>query len=337
MRKTHVILAFIIVLACLMVGLTIYNVHLIGRARVELSKTVLRHPVSLGIAKHHLIAILPSYTDPFLSNIIQGIQEEADASQTAMQVFYYPSDTNTKGSYLPAEAFRYFEIAIRSAPDGLIMYFPAGEKVEQFIEKAERYRIPFVPVAMDVPPRPSRGFVSSDSFLLGKEGASVVIGLLGKDARLGIILPSGTPNSFTLTEEPFLKGAIFELEKRGKGRIVAVEREAVSILGSEEACSTMLQNHPEINAFLCTSARSTVGVAQVIIDRGLVGKILIIGADENAEISRLLEKGVVQATVVRDALEMGKAAVRTLEQIWAGTPPMGIIKINSNTKYGRTY
>ncbi|MCX7788202.1 MAG: substrate-binding domain-containing protein [Spirochaetes bacterium] len=335
MRKTRVILFFILVLAFLLFGITGYNVYVIGKAREELSRTVLKHPTTVRNAKRHVIAILPLYIDPFISSILQGIQEEAETSQTAVQVFHYPSEGSTTGSYLPAEAFRYFDIAVRSAPDGLIMHFPAGEKVEQFIEKAERYRIPFVPMAMDVPLKPSRGFVTSDSFLQGREAASVAVGLLGKDAQLGVILPSGTPNSFTLAEEPFLKGAIFELDKRGKGKIVAVEREAVSILGGEEACITMLQNHPEINAFLCTSIRSTISVAQVIIDRGLVGKILIIGTNENTDIKRLLEKGVVQATIVRDALEMGRAAVRRLEQIWAGTPAMGIIKINSNTKFGR--
>lgn len=75
--------------------------------------------------------------------------------------------------------------------------------------------------------------------------------------------------------------------EKHKGTITSVVREAVSILGSEEACNTMLQSHPDINAILCTSARSTISVAQVIIDRGLVGKIMIIGADENGEIIRL--------------------------------------------------
>jgi len=41
----------------------------------------------------------------------------------------------------------------------------------------------------------------------------------------------------------------------------------------------------------------------------MVGQIVIIGADENSEVNRLIEKGVVQASIVRDAVAMGKAGV----------------------------
>jgi len=71
----------------------------------------------------------------------------------------------------------------------------------------------------------------------------------------------------------------------------------------------MLAEHPDINAILCIDAKATIGAAQVVIDRGMVGQIVIIGADENSEVNRLIEKGVVQASIVRDAVAMGKAGV----------------------------
>ncbi|MFQ3621689.1 MAG: substrate-binding domain-containing protein [Spirochaetales bacterium] len=295
------------------------NIWFIGKSREELTKTVLRNPSSIRNQKQHIISILPALSDPFLSNIEAGIQQEAENLDSAVQFFYYSSDI-ISGHLLPVEAYRYVDIALRSGADGIIMYFPAGAEVETFLRKAQAFNIPFVPVAMDVPAKPIEGFVTSDSYAQGRESASIAISLLGKDARIGVILPSGTPNSFTIAEEPFLQGAHKAIEEKGKGEIIAVEREEVSILGSEEACSLMIQNYPEINAFICTNARNTVSVAQVIIDRGLVGKIIIVGADENAEVTRLLEKGVVQATVVRDAVQMGRASIKTLQQIRKGFP-----------------
>jgi len=329
-------LILILVFSAILFGAAGLNILLIGKSREELTKTVLRNPFTEKNLKNHIIAILPTASDPFILNISEGIKIEADTSETAAQFFYYSSETEIDRNILSAEAYKYFDIALRTAPDGFIMYFPAGAEVEGFIKQAENFHVPFIPVTMDLPPRPLNGCVTSDSYAQGKEAASIAISLLGKDARIGVILPSGTPNSFTILEEPFLQGANIELREQKKGQIIAVEREEVSILGSEEACSVMLQDFPEINAFICTNARSTTSVAQVIVDRGLVGKIFIIGADENAEISRFLEKGVVQATVVRDAIEIGKTAVKTLRKIQTGMKPEGIIKVNSNTKYGRT-
>lgn len=336
MRRNVFSLTLIIVFTIILFGSAGLNIFLIEKSREELTRTVLRDPSDVKTLKNHIIVILPSLSDPFISNISLGIQVEGGDSETAVQIFYYPSESEISESLLSAEAYKYFDIALRAGTDGLIMYFPAGADIESFIKRAEEFHVPFVPVTMDLPLKPLNGIVTSDSYAQGKEAASTIVSLLGKDARIGVILPSGTPNSFSNSEEPFFQGAHMALAEKKKGQIIAVEREEVSILGSEEACSIMLQNFPEINAFICTNARSTISVAQVIIDRGLVGKILIVGADENAEINRLLEKGVVQATVVRDAIEMGKAAVRTLQQIKSGMKPTGVIKVNSNTKYGRT-
>ena len=96
-----------------------------------------------------------------------------------------------------------------------------------------------------------------------------------------------------------------------------------------------LQQYPELNCFICTNARSTVSVAQVIIDRGMVGKIVIIGADEDLDVARLLEKGIIQATIVRDAIKMGETAVLSLAQKGITSKFAPISKVSTYTKYGK--
>lgn len=326
----------ITIFAIILAGATAANMYFIEKSRKELARTVLLNPSTAKNLEKHIIAILPAVSDPAISNIYRGIQLQAEESETALQVFYYNSETEISGNLLTTEAYQYFDIAIRAAPNGLIMYFPPGEDIESFANKAQSFHVPFIPVALDMPRTPLNGLVTSDSYIHGKEAASIALDVLGTDARIGVILPSRTPNSFTIAEEPFFQGATQELIEKNQGKIIAVEREEESILGSEEACSTMLQNYPEINIFICTNARSTISVAQVIVDRWLVGTIAIIGADENIEIDRLLEKGIVQATVVRDAVQIGKTAVKTLEQLEAGIRPSGVIKVNSKVKYGRS-
>lgn len=52
-------------------------------------KKVLRDSSTVKAAKHHVIAILPYLSDPFISNMIQGIQEEGGVSDCALEVFSY--------------------------------------------------------------------------------------------------------------------------------------------------------------------------------------------------------------------------------------------------------
>lgn len=335
MRNNRFSLFLLIIFSTALAFTTLVNILLIGKSREELDNSVLRNSASLKTVKKHIIAILPAISDPFFINLYYGIQQGATKESAGLELLSYSSEVEVSQSFLSAEAYRFFDIALRSKPDGIIMYFPPGSDIKSFSGKAQAKQIPFVPIAMDQPVQGIPALVTSDSFIQGSEAITVALGLLGKDARIGVILPAGNPNSFIISEEPFLNGAIFELNRKQQGKISAVEREEESILGGEEVCTAMLQQYPELNCFICTNARSTVSVAQVIIDRGMVGKIVIIGADEDLDVARLLEKGIIQATIVRDAIKMGETAVLSLAQKGITSKFAPISKVSTYTKYGK--
>ena len=82
----------------------------------------------------------------------------------------------------------------------------------------------------------------------------------------------------------------------------------------------MLREHPEINALFCTSARDTIGAAQVVVDMNKVGTIVIVGADETPEIGRYIDKGVIAASIVRDSHRIGEEAVLAFLDLKEGRP-----------------
>jgi ABC-type sugar transport system substrate-binding protein len=334
MRKNWLSLFLLITFSLALTLTTVLNILLIGKSREELGKSVLRNPASLKTVKKHFIAILPAISDPFFINLYYGIQQGATKESAGLELLTYSSEVEISQSFLSAEAYRFFDIALRSKPDGVVMYFPPGSDIKSFSSKAQEKQVPFVPIAMDQPVQGIPALVTSDSFTQGSEAVSTALGLLGKDARIGVILPAGNPNSFIISEEPFLNGAIFELNRKHQGKIVAAEREEENILGGEAVCTNMIEKYPELNCFICTNARSTVSAAQVIIDRGLVGKIVIIGADEDLDVARLLEKGIIQATIVRDAIKMGETAVFSLTQKGITSQFAPISKVSTYTKYG---
>lgn len=335
MQKNRFSLFLLITFSIALTLTTILNILLIGKSREELGRSVLRNPASLKTVKKHYIAIVPAISDPFFINLYYGIQQGATKEMAGLELLTYSSEVEVSQFFLSAEAYRFFDIALRSKPDGVVMYFPPGSDIKSFSDKAQERQVPFVPIAMDQPVQGIPALVTSDSFIQGSEAVSVALGLLGKDARIGVILPAGNPNSFIISEEPFLNGAVFEINRKKQGKILAAEREEENILGGEEVCTTMLQRYPELNCFICTNARSTVSAAQVIIDRGLVGKIVIIGADEDLDVARLLEKGVVQATIVRDAIKMGETAILSLSQKGITSRFAPISKVSTYTRYGK--
>lgn len=299
----------IVVFGVALAGALAINISLVNRSRNALTSTILRNPATVRTAKFHIVAILPDTADPFYTHLIEGLREESERQNAALQIFYYTSTAIGEAGNTSEEVLRWFEIALRSKADGIILFQPKGMDVQRFAQKAESERIPFVPLAMDAPQSWTRSGVTGDSFSQGKEASTLVLGLLGTVVRVGIILSSDTSLGYAFNEEPFYRGVEEVLKGRPGAAIAAAVREEESILGGEDACARMLTEHPDINAILCIDAKATIGAAQVIIDRGNVGQIIIIGADENSEVNRLIEKGVVHASIVRDAAAMGRSGI----------------------------
>ena len=299
----------IVVFAIAMIGALAFNIVLVSRSRRALASTILRNPATVRTARFHIAAIIPDAVDPFYGHLVEGLREEADRQNAALQVFYYSASAIGEGSNPSEEVWRWFEIALRSKTDGIILFQSKGMETSRFAAEAESAAMPFVPLAMDAPAQWTRSGVSGDSFSQGKEASSLVLGLLGSAARIGIILSADTSQGYAQAKEPFYRGVAEMIKNRPGAAIVAAVREEESILGGEDACARMLSIHPDINAILCIDAKATIGAAQVIIDRGVVGQVVIIGSDENSEVNRLVEKGVVHASIVRDAAAMGRSAV----------------------------
>lgn len=307
-RKAALILAGLFALA--FVGATLLNADLVSRSRHALTSGLLREPSTYETARRHLVVIVPDTDDSFFRGLIEGILDSAKSADAAIQVFRY-SGAN------PSEADIHFETAVRARVDGIIMYSTRKASVATQAATADENGVIFIPVGTD-PPDGAVNFVGSGSFLQGFEGGKIIGSQLGASARIGAILPSsgeGDPR-----EDPLFIGLSSGIGAFPGARVLSVARSGPGRLSGEEAVATVIRNNPGLNALFCSSARDTEGAAQVIVDQNLVGRVLIIGADETSEILRFIEKGVVAASIVRDSRRIGMEAVATFSRLKDGRP-----------------
>jgi ribose transport system substrate-binding protein len=311
MKKAAWILALLFGLV--FAGATLMNAILIGKARAVLPGELGKAGPKSEAARYHLIVVLPDTDDSFFTGLLEGVSAASEGAGAAVQVFRYPIRS-------PLEAERFFEIAIRAKADGLIMYSPRDDSgpasSSARAAEAARSGVVFVPVGTDAPPGQEGPFIGSGSMLQGLEGGRLIGERLGSRARVGVILPASEKGRGK--DEPLYRG-VAEALRAFPGASIAAAAEALpSILSGEAVAESMLRLHPGINAILCSSARDTVGAAQVLIDLNEVGEVLIIGADETPDIRRYIDKGVVAASIVRDSRKMGEEAVRAFAAIKAG-------------------
>jgi ribose transport system substrate-binding protein len=303
-------LSFVFAVAFLVA--TLVNASLVGSSRQALARAVSRGSGVGPAGRWLLVAIIPEAGDSFFEGLVAGIAQGAPEADLAVLFHRYPESE-------PDEALRWFETALAARVDGVIMYTSADDPVAELAWRARREGVAFVPVGRDPPQGTTAGFIGSGSLRQGREAGRIIGEGLGARARVGVILPTGEdgrPES-----EPLYRGLRAGLAAWPGAAIVAATRSGAGVLAGEQAASELVRANPGINALFCGSSVDTIGAAQVVVDLALVGRVLIVGTDETAEIGRYVERGVVAASIVRDSSWIGREAVRSFAALAEGKEP----------------
>lgn len=302
---------FVVLFGLALAGATVMNVVLINQARQALDEGILGTQSQGSPALHHLALVIPDTTDSFFEGLVEGVSDQASESGVAIQVFRYREN-------LPAEAEAYFQLCLTSHLDGIILFVGPDDRLASRLAQAEAENVVLIPVGTQAPSDPHEGFIGSSSLLQGVESGNQLARLRGRNARVGVLLPAeGLDDP---REDPVYRGVAAALESYPGARIVRAARVGPGPLSGEEAASALLRADPSINVLVCATAPITEGAAQVVVDQGRVGQVVIIGTDESPTIDRLVDKGVIAASVVRDSRKMGAVALESFLLARNGVP-----------------
>jgi len=313
-----------------LIGATLLNADLVANSRKALSAAGLADPEGRTTAdpsaspRLHLLVILPDSDDSYFARLREGITATAPAVGAIVQTELYPS-------VAPDEATRWFDIGIRAKVDGIVMYVSRTDRVADRAALAKAAGVVFVAVGKDPPAGTLPCFIGSASLLQGYRGGSVIATKLGSGARIGLILPA---SGIERPEGDVLYRGVAASIAGWKGAgILATAFSQPGLLSGEEAAASLIRAHPGINAIFCANSRDSLGAAQVLVDQNLVGKIMLVGADETPELLRYLDKGVIAASVVRDARRIGVEATRAFGSIKQGGRSPGTVEVDCSVRF----
>jgi ribose transport system substrate-binding protein len=310
-----------------LVGAAVLNADLVAKSRSALASAGLARPNGSPKARLHLLVILPDSEDTYFERLLEGIEATAPAVGAAIQVERYPTSS-------PAMAENWFETGVRTPVDGIIMYVSRDDNVAGHAAEADAAGVVFVAVGKEAPSGVLPCFIGTAPLFQGFAGGRIITGLLAQRSRIGIILPSGGTSS--PKDDSLYKGVAAAVATYHGAAIVEAIRAMPGIFSAEDAAGSLLAAHPDINAIFCATSQDTLGAAQVVVDKGLVGRVSIIGADETPELLRHLGNGVVAASIVRDSRRIGVEAVKSFASMKAGLPPPGVIEVDFTVRSGGT-
>lgn len=256
-------------------------------------------PTSAPTAQY-TIAVVPKGTAHVFWKTVEAGARAAGVELGAEILWNGPSEeTDVAGQIAILEDF------ITRKVDGIAMAACDAQALVGTVKKAMEQGIPVITIDSGISTDDALCFVATDNVKGAAEGAHKLAELIGKKGKVGLI--------------PFIKGAATsDLREEGFRKALA-EYPGITIastLYSQSDASVamqkaedMLTSVPDLAGIFGANEPAVVGAAQVLKQRGLAGKVKLVGFDaSDAEIEALRE-GVCQALIVQNPFKMGYEGV----------------------------
>ncbi len=254
--------------------------------------------------EYHFFFIGQNSVDPFWKEVQRGVSDAA-AELNVVAEFCAPRFNN------PDEELRYLDMAIIANVDGIITHTSGGEGSTELINRAYARGIPVVTVENDNYNSDRHTFVGTNSFVLGREAARLMIEATGGAASIAIIV-SGDYELDSTSHNIKINGFLSAIKGCPGMKIAEVYISKMGTLSAEEITQAIILNRPEIDAILAFNSVDTLGAAQAIVSHNRVGQITVVGYGDMDDILNYIRMGIIYGTVISDPYAMGFESLKAL-------------------------
>ncbi|MCX7903541.1 MAG: substrate-binding domain-containing protein [Caloramator sp.] len=260
--------------------------------------------------KYHFYFIVQNSVDPFWMETIKGAEAAARDFNVVVE-FCAPRFND------PKEELRFIDIATLSKVDGIITHAFNTEDFTKLIDRAFYKGIPVITLENDNSKSKRYAFVGTNSFEIGKKAAQLLVKATEGKAKVAVISNSDSEGD-SIENNLKMNGFLSTIKDYPDMKIIRYYTSKMGILSAEEITQKIIDSNEGINAIFTVSSADTLGAAQLIVDRNMVGKITLVGYGISEEINRYIEKEIIFGTVASDPYRMGYESVKALVDVKQG-------------------
>ncbi len=240
-----------------------------------------------------------SVSNPYWVDAREGLEDRARALSVRAD-FRGASGTDVN------EQIKQFEDAMARKPAGIIVS-PAGIGITPMINRAVDGGIPVICVDSDAAQSKRFSYVGTDNYRAGVQGGELLGKLLAGRGEVFLLSVPGEPNL-----EERIKGYQDALSKYPDIKVVDVGNDRADPNEAAKVARNILSAHPNIAGVGCVDAGGGEGTAVVLREKGLVGKVKIVGMDRNEATLNLIDEGVIDASIAQRTYTMSYMALGML-------------------------
>jgi ribose transport system substrate-binding protein len=264
-----------------------------------------------------VIAVIPKGVSHFFwQNVHAGA--EAAGKETGVEIIWKGPAQET--DY--AGQINIVEDAINQRVSGIVLAPSHRDALVPIVERAQREGIPVTIFDSGIGTEQYTSYVATDNRLGGVLAAERLAEKLAGNGRVAIVGVKAGSVSTDEREQGFQE----TMKRKYPGiRIVAFLYGEANMTTSLNRATDILTAHPDLNGFFASNESSTVGAVQAIKQRGLAGKVVLVGFDSSPNLIEDLKAGAIDSLVLQNPFKMGFEGVKTMVSKLKGeTPPRNL-------------
>jgi len=210
------------------------------------------------------------------------------------------------------------DAAIARKPDAIVLAATDRDRLVPVAERAAKRGIRLIILDSGIASERAISTVSTDNIKAGREAGAVMLEQL-----------KGTAGPSKVAVINYMSSAA-SLIAREQGVREVLQGDGITILGPYDAeglqdnayeiAKRVIREHPDLTGIVGLNEPTSVGAGRAILDLGKEGDIRLIGFDSSMNEIKLLERGVMQATIIQKPFQMGYLSVKAAVDVIRGGP-----------------
>ena len=281
-------IALFAVIFGILIGRTLWELRTIGNT-IDSAWNVRYH-----IDYRFALLVPASDHDLFYRRFTNGMKEASEKNHAVIEIFEYPEGQQD-------EIRRLLRLILNTSPDGVVLSFPHDPSYDELLEAFQKKGIPLVTLEYDTARRDAH--VGTNPFDLGRL-AGEAAAVLSPNGSAAVLLTGGNAG--------FIQGFRQAALEKGPLRTGMIRFYDDTLAAGEEFIREIISSRNDITVAVFTGSREAEGAAQALIEYGRIGTPLIVASGDNPEILRLMDMGVISASIARNPESAGQAAAEAL-------------------------
>lgn len=262
----------------------------------------------------HISLILNIGDEIYWQNFIEGAYEAASLNNIAIEL------NKVSGFDSIGKMVEFINIANLSQLDGIIVNGETDDTYKQALVDITENGIQVVLTGTESIKGGPLVYVGTNYYEFGVQAAKLIRQTSDgmEPINLAVIVSSEqddlTDTSFVKQSDMMLSGIQSYSGKDVPINLLGVLERSNDLLGAEDLTREILNEYGDsVDVIFCTNAKDTNAAARVIVERNLVGDVLIVGTDVTNEIVNYINKGVVFGVIDRNGYAAGYESVIVLK------------------------